>query len=738
MMFARISMRLTAAIAILATVLTVPALFASDFTPPTPEVALEALKGVVAEATAKSKDVKVWIKVFGKQQRVGLIKADKESFTVSVMGNPMDQKWAKTSKEDIYQIGKGCLAVDISGALAVADYCFATGQMTGVDEVLTLAAQGKGIAGDAIAARSKALAQSKAAPKTETASADGTSDKPATDKSMGAKTDKAAMFKEATDFSISGYEARLGPDFAFYNKSKSEPFPNIYMPPTQEGKKGRNFQIGGPWSAQAGDYSSTQGQVLYVPDSGFGVDRVTVLEMGHGTYSEKPEPPWWGGFRPEPTVQKWMQMAGGNPGTPVGMARGMAAWSNCGVAVFSSGLIATAGTCTAKGSDPIAVLPRTKIPTAISVTNRNEFALITVVDTEKQQGQIAVVALESNSSKTGFAHEWKDANPGLPNVAVFTSIKLLGYVDLPGISVPTSISAVGDAMTNRLNGSDGNQTTLRSFDLSTRAGRQSFYDTGSNSNYCCRAGYAVVASKNENKIAFIDLQPMFERVREMYFTTDENYAKTRDMGPDPKQWPYSFEVDPGFKPVLVQVVEQPRPTAVLAALGGGDKARAFVASQDGRIGIYTLGGLSTTGPVKPNEVKCVGTVQVGRNPVCLAYMKGSHNSFFAVSRGDREIAFVKLNDKGDGAEVTKRLRDAKMIDPVFVEHADTHGTEVGLITVCDFRGRKILNYRWTDIVYATNGGTRFPMGPDGKAEFECGGYLEFPGQPFCISATNVN
>lgn len=730
-------MRSISAILTLACVLAAQGLRASDFQPPTPEAALEALKGVVAETSAKSKDVKVWIKVFGKQQRVGLIKADKESFTISVMGNPMDQKWSKTAKEDIYQVGKGCLAADITGALAVADYCFATGQLAGVDEVLTLAAQGKGIAGEAIGARSKALAQLKAGPKAETASAEGSTDK-SPEKSMGAKTDKAAMFKEATDFSLSGYEARLGPDFAFYNKSKSDPFPNIYMPPSQEGKKGRHFQIGGPWKNEGGDFSSTQGQVLYVPDSGFGVDRVTVLEWSNGTYSEKPEPPWWGGFRPEPTVQKWMQAAGGNPGIPVGMARGMAAWSNCGVAVFSSGLIATAGTCTAKGSDPVAVLPRTKIPTAISVTNRNEFALITVVDTEKMHGQIAVVALESNSKKSGFAHEWKDENPGLPNVAVFTSIKILGYVDLPGISVPTSISAVGDAMTNRLNGTDGNQTTLRSFDLSTHAGRQSFYDGGNNANYCCRAGYAVVASKNENKVAFIDLQPMFERVREMYFTTDENYAKTRDMGLDPKQWPYSFEVDPGFKPVLVQVIDQPRPTAVLAALGGGDKARAFVASQDGRVGIYTLGGLSTTGPVKPNEVKCVGTVQVGRNPVCLAYHKGSHSNFFAVSRGDREIDWVKLNDKGDGAEVTKRLRDAKLIDPVWVEHADTHGTDVGLITVCDFRGRKILNYRWTDITFATNGGAKFPMGPDGKAEFECGGYLEFPGQPFCISATNVN
>ena len=42
--------------------------------------------------------------------------------------------------------------------------------------------------------------------------------------------------------------------------------------------------------------------------------------------------------------------------------------------------------------------------------------------------------------------------------------------------------------------------------------------------------------------------------------------------------------------------------------------------------------------------------------------------------------------------------------------------------------------------FATNiqGGAKFGMGPEGKDDFECGGLLEFPGSPFCVSATNVN
>ena len=54
------------------------------------------------------------------------------------------------------------------------------------------------------------------------------------------------------------------------------------------------------------------------------------------------------------------------------------------------------------------------------------------------------------------------------------------------------------------------------------------------------------------------------------------------------------------------------------------------------------------------------------------------------------------------------------------------------------RGRKIINYRYSELIFATQGGARFGMGPQGQDEFECGGVLEFPGAPLCISATNVN
>ena len=54
-----------------------------------------------------------------------------------------------------------------------------------------------------------------------------------------------------------------------------------------------------------------------------------------------------------------------------------------------------------------------------------------------------------------------------------------------------------------------------------------------------------------------------------------------------------------------------------------------------------------------------------------------------VSRGDREIAWIQYTDHD--ATVIRRLRDARLLDPVCAEMADTHGTDTAIITVADFK-----------------------------------------------------
>jgi hypothetical protein len=553
------------------------------------------------------------------------------------------------------------------------------------------------------------------------------------------KPNRAAVLRELQDYTREGISRRLGPDYAFYHRAgKEEKLPQVWMVPAKQGPGGRVWQVGGPWTKDAGDYSSTQGQILYVPDADdFPVDRVTIIEWAHGCFAAAPLPPWHGGFRPEPASKKWREaVPNGAVGLPIAVARGMGYWANNGLVIFSSGLVAAGGTVTARGLEPTFVFPPSKVLTAIAITNKSEFALVALHDKEKHVGQVAVLSLGVNGKKTGFVHEWQDEHAwSLPSVGLLVDMKLLGYIDLPGIEFPTGICAVGNDLNNRMNGRDGHAGLLREYDLAKQADRDVFLK-GSNANYGSTAGFAVAIGKHEGKAAFLDLQPLFEKVREMYFTTEANYQKTRKAGPAPGQWPFAFQADASWKPPVVNLLDVPRPTAVIVSLAGGVKARACIASEDGQIRVYAVGGLATKDPAAADEIVPTGVVQVGRNPTCLAYQKYASNTFLAVSRGDREIAWIKGDDQQ--SQVIRRLRDARLVDPVFAEVADTHGVEGPVMTVADFQGCKIVNYRYGILTFATQGGAKFGMGPDGKDEFECGGVLEFPGTPFSISATNVN
>jgi hypothetical protein len=154
------------------------------------------------------------------------------------------------------------------------------------------------------------------------------------------------------------------------------------------------------------------------------------------------------------------------------------------------------------------------------------------------------------------------------------------------------------------------------------------------------------------------------------------------------------------------------------------------------VGMYQVGGLATEAAADPADIQRIAEVNVGPNPTCLAYQKLSSNTILAVSRGDRAITWIKYADKTP--TIIRRLRDQRLVDPVNVEVSDTHGIETSLISVTDFKGRQLVNYRYSQLVWATQGGQKFGMGPEGKDQFECGGLIEFPGAPFCVSASNVN
>jgi len=168
-----------------------------------------------------------------------------------------------------------------------------------------------------------------------------------------------------------------------------------------------------------------------------------------------------------------------------------------------------------------------------------------------------------------------------------------------------------------------------------------------------------------------------------------------------------------------------------------------VATVDGKVLVYSVGSLADDAPAAAPEIRCVGFVPVGRNPTRISHVQWDWDyrldEFIVSCRGDREICFVKLDAGLNTGKVWKRLRDSRLQDPVDVENSVTGFIACYLVTVCDFKGKQILNYRYGAIHtpdYQKPVFT-FGVGADGKSEAEFDGGVEIPGHAFRLTSANV-
>ena len=73
----------------------------------------------------------------------------------------------------------------------------------------------------------------------------------------------------------------------------------------------------------------------------------------------------------------------------------------------------------------------------------------------------------------------------------------------------------------------------------------------------------------------------------MYFSS--NVGSTSNLGQAPNQWPYTFDNVASQKPTVAKTIPlAERPTAVRATIY--DKQRAWVATQDGTLHIFSIDG----------------------------------------------------------------------------------------------------------------------------------------------------
>jgi len=554
----------------------------------------------------------------------------------------------------------------------------------------------------------------------------------------------------------------LGPRFEDLNPGAADTRPTNFKPAsrvcsTSYANKINPFELGPPQGCYPDtDYWSEAGQLAYVPDNPAmdpGLDRVQVFAYYDNVFALSPRLDW-ASSQPHPEIQtgepNYMALLGGNRATqPIANVRGYGLLQNEAIVLYHSGLLAIAGTQTSREGwerpYPGFMFPSTKVPTALAVTASNEFALVTIWDTVALKGQLAVVALEG---KYIAFHTWPYM--GMPNQGSFSDLKLLGYIDLP-MATPSSVAAASNGYWNGPSQTAGK--VLSQINLADDATRQGLY----NGDIMWRMvvadkGYAVVASKQENKAVIVDLSPLFAYVRQSYLSSASSFWNTiGTRGDGPGQWPLTFTENPGEKPTVVWQQTVTTPTAVLAGVHldrwSSDRHKAYVAQQDGTIRILDTSSLMARFDwEKKGPLAEIGTVKVARNPVSLCFARFLENGLplipsnsspdplngmlYAACRGDREVDAV-VTYGGQGA-VYRKIQDSRMGDPVGLSVAGRGN----ILSVADFNGRKLLSFRIGGMVDRAN--RVYGCGADGKAAFEFAGEMSFGGYPFAISSANVN
>ncbi|MEJ8845073.1 hypothetical protein [Variovorax rhizosphaerae] len=579
-----------------------------------------------------------------------------------------------------------------------------------------------------------------------------------------------------------GITYRYGSNAASYGASGGSqlygPRPNNLTPnyPYMAAAYQNVWQVGTRGS-NPGLYSSNQANVTFVADNPANVGITDFQTTNHilGTFAQLPQLSWtlYGGGLDSINVKAY-KAEGIVNGEPIAVARcgGRAGGCISGVAAFQNGVIASVGNNTALNRASVK-LPANKVPTGIAMTNGSEFALVTVWDTDALKGQVAVVSLAGlcdncnpyNRNANGNYKAWYEwwggwmgVYPGLPSMGNIAFMKILGYVDLvapdgSAMNAPTEIAVTtGLDPFNSMVGGVGFMGYT--YPLTNQGNRQAFLDGGLNYKYA-KGGMAVVISKSEKKAAFIDLKPLFSYANSVYFGGDIGTfnARMASLGQADNQWPYTFANQPQQKPTTVSMLAlADKPTAVRTTVWGPNQ-RAWIATHDGMLRVYSLGNyasgenVSTGTPASIAEIKSYA-INVGRNPTSLAWSKGEPDipttyadpnmQVLVNSRGDRKISWVRFSGNGTSS-IPRTFQDPRMADPIAIEEADNFANWAHVVTVADYDGRAVHNFRYGPVTFidgsACNGGCQVVATNGTRVEY--GGKMDLPGRPFQVSGANV-
>ncbi|CAN7713828.1 hypothetical protein LJR130_005929 [Variovorax sp. LjRoot130] len=442
--------------------------------------------------------------------------------------------------------------------------------------------------------------------------------------------------------------------------------------------------------------------------------------------------------------------------------------------------IFTVGTFTAQNRASVK-LAIGKVPTAISVTGGGEFAFVTVWDTIGHKGQVAVISLGGscqgctlNGPKYDWWHDWMDmVHPGFFNQGNYIFMKVLGYVDLPAnMKAPTSIKVTTGmhpyaAVVYTGNGGLSGMAKEASPMADNRA---KLLPGGEYYEKYAKGGVAVVASKSEKTLAFLDLGPLFKYTNDMYLGSAASNLETQNVGLAANQWPYLLADRPQATPTIVKTITlADKPTSILTTStysywSKDDRERispdspywktvpryprAWVATENGKVHMYSLGQY-VQGPKPavgtPAEIAEVGVVTgLGSNISHLAAAKDYPSQDDAINtmliftdRANRKWGWLKFADDGNSGTILRTMEDSR-VDPIMVTMSDNYSTRGNIVSVANYSGQSIDNYRFGDLIYPDTNFCSAPgVCPTLASTGEYAGKLALPFKPFAVHASNV-
>lgn len=516
------------------------------------------------------------------------------------------------------------------------------------------------------------------------------------------------------------------------------------------------YQVGTPNDDKA-DYWSDSGQLAYVPD-GSNPDDPGLMATRHfayyrGVFATAPLPDTYRKPIPDPSTLTKSYIAA-NAGAPLKgvltQVRATNTTGNDAFVLWENGLITVATTQTGHGKIgmPSLRLPPDKKVQDLAITSNNELVLVALYDTTLKRGQLAVIMVEAKGLPF---HTFTEM--GLPNQASVSAFKLLGYVDLP-VNQTLQVSAACNGHWGGPSATGGQ--TMGKMDL-TKASTLKNLTSGQWAGTIASAGYAVVVSRDENKLVVVDLSPVFSYIRDSWLQSPGTFqATTAARGDAPDQWPNTFEKRPEILPRVTLTKDIERPVSVICGhhvdRWSSDPYKFHVGLEKGELSIWDASSIMAREKWhrKGSAVQELGRMFVGENPISLAFSRrsegrgtpllagskssgdGQNNVIWVACRQARKVVEV-LTIGGKGA-VIRTLEDEKLKDPVNVCTA----VRGYIVLVCDFRGKQVMGFRIGTLADTRSKPRKEYPPADPKLGWEISGTLPVPGYPHAITSENVN